>query len=646
MKKLLLILVLIASIGYTKESEKLGFYAQYKDSKINLKWIAKDYSSKNIYRLYRSENGKKAKLIATIKPTTYELLKSQNHSDDYIFMIYPFKNVKNIDEQIRASKAEKRAGGFRVLKLLEDNIFAKDLGQFFVDSNVKKAHKYKYRLELHNKNKKVQIKEASIDTTEKQIQSGVFWVKAKPYEWGVGLTWSTANKSGFYNVYRKFQSEKKYKKLNSSPLYISSYFANRSEAFYSDKGLNKNQEPSYYVTKVDYFGSEGTPSYEVSAKMLLNLKPKIVQNIFVKNSDRVITLRWRKVAKSLGYNIYRSKNYKGGYEKINKEPLKKEIYNDTNFNSNQNYYYYITALNLHGESKPSLKMLAYARDVTPPPAPTKLKASVKAGKVELKWTGVKSKDLLGYRIYMSMQKDAKDWSMVTKEAIVDANITLQREKTLSRFPYYYKVVAVDKSFNESDFSNIVKTRLPDVVPPRQPTIIKLITYPNRIYLKWDSVSAYDLDYYNVYKKDGKKVSKANQKPIRVNTYEDFNITKGKRVDYFVTAVDKSSNESNNSKQLSTNTLDTVAPTIENFKLTKGKKSVTISFTCSDKDYSGYEVYKSNGSDLKYYNISGFKTDKTFTDKVVMKKTNYFYMLKVYDITGNIKESKVLSVKLK
>ncbi len=646
MKNLLLILVLIASIGYAKQSEKLGLYAQYKDSKINLKWIPKNYSSKNIYKLFRSVDGEKEKLIATIKPTTYEILKSQNHNDDYIFMVYPFKNVKNIDEQIRASKAEKRAGGFRVLKLLEDNIFAKDLGQFFTDNNIKKAHIYKYRLELYNKNKKVQIKEISVNTTKEQIKSSIFWVKAKPYEWGVGLTWSTANRSGFYNVYRKLSNEKKYKKLTSSPLYVSAYFANRSKAFYSDKGLNKDQEPSYYITKVDYFGSEGKPSYKVSSKILLNLKPKIVQNIFIKNSDRVITLRWRKVSKSLGYNIYRSKNYKGGYKKINKKPLKKEIYNDKNFSSNQNYYYYVTALNLHGESKPSVKMLAYARDVTPPLAPTNLKASVKTGIVELKWTGVKSKDLLGYRIYTSMDKEAKDWSMVTKKAINDTNITLKREKTLSRFPYYYKVTAVDKSFNESTFSNIVKTRLPDVTPPRQPTILKLITYPNRVYLKWDSVSAYDLDYYNVYKRVDKKVSKVNQRPIRVNTYEDFNILEGKSVDYFVTAVDKSANESNSTKQIVTNTLDITAPKIENFKFVKGKKSVTLSFTCKDKDYNGYEVYKSNGSDLKYYNISGFKIDKTFTDKVVMKKTNYFYMLKVYDKAGNIKESKVLSVKLK
>jgi len=633
-------------MGYAKDSEKLGLYAQYKDSKINLKWIPKDYSSKNIYKLYRSEDGKKEKLVGTIKPTTYEILKSQNHHDDYIFMVYPFKNIKNIDDQIRASKAEKRAGGFRVLKLLEDNTFAKDLGQFFTDSNIKKAHKYKYRLELYNKGKKVLSKNIVVDTAKKPTKSSIFWVKAKAYEWGVGLTWSTANKSGFYNVYRKLSSEKEYKKLTPSPLYVSVYFANRSKAFYSDKGLNKNQEPSYYITKVDYFGSEGIPSYKVSSKILLNLKPKVVQNIFVKNNDRVITLRWRKVVKSLGYNIYRSQNYKGGYKKINKEPLKKEIYNDKNFSSNQNYYYYVTAINLHGESKPSVKMLAYARDVTPPRAPTALKANVKTGEIELKWIGVKSNDLLGYRVYMSMDKKAKDWSMVTKKTISDVNITLKREKTLSRYPYYYKVSAVDKSFNESAFSNIVKTRLPDVTPPRQPSITKLITYPNRVYLKWDSVNAYDLDYYNVYKKEGEKVIKVNQKPIRVNTYEDFKITEGKSVDYFVTAIDKSANESNSTKRISTNILDMTAPKIENFELRQEKKSITISFTCKDEDYNGYEVYKSNGSDLKYYNISSFITDKTFTDKVVMKKTTYFYMIKVYDKTGNIQESKVLSVKLK
>ena len=644
MKKLIITLIFTLSAVYGITNAKLGLYGVFDNSVIKLKWIPKPYSSANIYKLYRSVGKQKEKLVTTVKAVSYEKLKAKKYSDDYIFMIYPFKGVTNIDDQIRVSKALKRAGGFRVLKLLGDDIFAKNLGEFFIDTDVKKDKLYRYRLELYKNSKKLAQANIKIDSSKKSENSGIFWVKAKGYDWGIGLKWDSGHEAGFYNIYRKFPNEKVFSKITPTPLYISNNFSKDSKSFYKDKSVKKNQSASYYIRKVDFFSKQKPPSYTVKAKRKVYTRPSIVQNIFIKNSDKTITIRWRKVPKALGYNIYRSMNYRGGYKKINKKPVKKEIYQDRSFKSNQNYYYYITALDIRGESKPSIKMLAYARDVTPPPAPKALKFSVKPGIVSLGWSAVKSRDLLGYRVYMFMDKEAEDWSMITKKAIKSTEFTHKREKSLSRFPYYYRVVAVDKSFNESGFSNIVKIKLPDVTPPHQPVIQKIISYPNRVYLKWTSMHTYDLDHYNVYKKIGAKLIKVNQKPIKINSYEDFNLVEGVSARYSVTAVDKSGNESTKKKSVSTKIVDKTAPNIEDFKLTKLKKGIKISFTCRDKDYNGFEVYKSSGRDLKYYNISGFKVNKNFVDKVIMKNATYFYMLKVYDKAGNIVESEVKSIK--
>ncbi len=644
MKRVFLVILILSGLIYAKNSKDLGLYAQVRNGEVALKWIPKKYSSKNSYKIYKKVAGGSEKLIGSVVPTPYEDLKKAKYSKDYIFVIYPLKNAKTIDDEIAAAKAEKIAGGFRVLKLLKDDNFAKNLGQFFIDKNISK--KCTYRVVLYRNKKKTAVATIDVDTSKKRVRSGIFWVRAVGYEWGVGLKWDSGVESGFYNVYRKLQGEKKFKRVNPTPLYITFAFAKKAKSFYKDKGLKKKQSASYYVKKLDFFGKEGTPSYRVKAKRLENQKLKIVQNIFVKNSDKVITLRWRKVAKALGYNVYRSMNYKGGYRKLNKKPIKKEIYQDFDFKSNQNYYYYLTSLGMKGESKPSLKMLAYARDVTPPPTPKKLNFSVKPGIVKLSWKGVKSSDLLGYRVYMSMDREAKDWSMITKKVITDTKFTHKREKSLSRYPYYYAVAAVDKSFNESRFSNIVKTKLPDITPPREPKILKFIVYPNRVYLKWDRVLVYDLDHYNVYVKIGKKLHKINKKPIKTNNFEDQNPPKQAEVSYLVTAVDKSSNESAKKSLISVKTMDTSPPAIVNFKAKLSKKGVKITFTCRDKDYSGFEVYKSFGSDLKYYKISSFKVNKNFIDKVIAKKGSYFYMIKVYDKSGNISESKVLNIKVK
>ena len=644
MKRVLLIILILVGTIYAKNSKDLGLYAQVRDGEVALKWIPKKYSSGNRYRVYKRVSGGDEKLLGEVAPTSYEDLKKAKYSKDYLFAIYPFKDTKSIDDEIAAARAEKKAGGFRVLKLLNDDKFAQNLGQFFIDKNISK--KCTYKVVLYRNNKKTAVATIDVDTSKKRARSGIFWVRAVGYEWGVGLKWDSGIESGFYNVYRKLQGEKKFKRINSTPLYITFAYAKKAKVFYKDKSLKKNQSASYYVKKVDFFGKEGVPSYSVKAKRLKNQKPRIVQKIFVKSSDKVITLRWRKVSKALGYNVYRSMSYKGGYTKLNKKPIKQEIYQDYKFKANQNYYYYITSLNMQGESKPSLKMLAYARDVTPPPSPKKLNSIVRAGVVKLSWSSVKCPDLLGYRVYMSMDKNAKDWSMITKKAIVGTKFIHKKEKSLSRFPYYYAVVSVDKSFNESRFSNIIKTQLPDVTPPREPKILKFISYPNRVYLKWDRVLVYDLSHYNVYRKVGKNLKKLNKLPIRRDNFEDLNPPKKGMVSYLVTAVDKSGNESAKKKMISVKIIDTTPLVIENFKAKLSKKGVKITFTCRAKDYNGFEVYKSFGSDTRYYKISEFSKKKSFVDKVISKKGSYFYMIKVFDKSGNVSQSRVVNVKIK
>ena len=82
-----------------------------------------------------------------------------------------------------------------------------------------------------------------------------------------------------------------------------------------------------------------------------------------------------------------------------------------------------------------------------------------------------------------------------------------RSKTQSRFFYYYKVTAVDKSYNESFSSNIIKVKLPDITPPKQPFIDSFHAYASKITFTWNRIVVYDLSHYNVYKKVKKEYKK-------------------------------------------------------------------------------------------------------------------------------------------
>jgi len=638
LKKIIFIIaILLTSVVFGANESRLDVYTKFDGEIIRLKWISKNYSSKNVYEIYRQSNGGKRVLLSTVKPTSYERLIEDGYSEDDITFIYPLKVIK---DKIEAHVVSKQMGGFRILKMMRNNKFSKDLGQYFADKNIEKNTKYTYEVILFKNTKKVSSKSVKVDTSKKNLLGGVFFVRAKNKSSGVGLKWGSGGTYSFYNIYRKKDNERNFKRINNKSLYISTSYAKKSKEFYEDKMLAKGESATYHIRKLDMFAQEGKPSYEVKGMRFLVKEMPNVKNIFVKNSDKKITIRWKKSIDILGYNIYRSTNYDGGYKKLNDKLIKVEVFFDKKFKVGQNYYYYVTSISKLGESKPSTKMLSYARDVTPPSFPKNLTFESNAGVVDLKWQKVKDSNLLGYRVYMSMDKSAKQWSRVTKKEIKRTSFSHMRPKTLSKKFYFYHVKAVDKNFNESASSNIVKVKLPDVTAPKQPKMIKFVSYPDKITLQWGKNLVYDFDHYNVYRVGGIKL---NQEPLIRNYFVDKNPLQGLNK-YVITAVDASGNESVKTETIKISLEDIIPVKIESFKLTKDKKGIKIFFTCKDKDYKGFEVFRSSGSDKKYYNISSYKKGTSFIDTKTNKNTNYFYKIKAYDIVGNVAQSDVLSTK--
>ena len=634
MKKLILLLIL--TISFIEAQDKsIEVYAKVSEESVRFKWIPKEYTSSNSYKLYRNDV-----LIASLKPKAYEDLVREKYSEDYIHVIYPFRNVKNLDDQILAFKSEQQVGGFRVLRLMQDNTFAKNLGQFYEDKIQKSDGKINYRLELFKNQKKIASKHIVIESQKISSLDKVSIVYAKGDSDGVSLNWDSKNSYAFYNVYRKLENETTFTKITKTPIYKSPAQSTKGSVPFVDKELQKGQKAWYYVTKLDMFYEESEPSKEVQAQRFLYQKPPVVKNIFVKNSDKKITLRWEKISNIDGYNVYRSMNYNGGYQKINEAPIKEEAYFDKDFKVGQNYYYYITSINKHGESFASVKMLAYAKDASSPSIPQNCNYEIQPNGISLSWDENKEDDLLGYRVYMSMEENATTWSLINKEVIQTTKFVHERPKTLSRNFYFYHIKAVDKSFNESAMSKILRVKLPDVTAPKQPVLLKSMSYPSKITLEWGKTLVYDFSHYNVYKKDG---TKCNKEPLLRNYFEDKNPQIGEN-HYIITAVDISGNESPKQRVDTIVLQDTTPLHVENFILKKDDKGVQITFTCKDEEYSGFELLRSSGNDSKYYNISNFQTTKSFMDTSVSKNTNYFYMLKVYDKIGNITQSDVVSIR--
>ena len=647
MRYTILIVLIIANLLQAEViKDRLYLFVNSNIKQVELKWFTQNYSSKYSYKIYRNSKGDKPKFLHTVKPESYEVLKSSGYSEDYTFMIYPYKEVKSFDDRIQVAKIESNVQAFRMLKLIRDKAFAKNLGQYFVDLNIEKNKLYMYTIEAYSGKKMIFQKSILANTFAKGEPNDFMWTRAKTSSEGIELSWDVSKEFNYYNIYRKKKSEKKFKKLNPDLMFISRDYAQKTRVLYTDKDMKIGESAIYYIRRVDMFAKEGVPSshFKGEIKIVKKIKPSVVKNLFTTSTDSKIKIKWSKIQNVLGYNIYRSKIYQGNFKKINKKPIKKEVYFDKNFKVDKNYYYYVTAINMHGESKPSVTMLAYARDTTKPMKPTKLTAKISAGLVALTWDKVKDDNLVGYRVYVSMDEDASQWSLINKEILKTNSYEHNRSKTLSRFPYYYRVSSVDKTFNESFPSKIVKTKLPDVTAPDQPFIKKFRAYATKITLEWNKIVVYDLDGYNIYRKEGKELKKLNSKLLKNSMFIDNKPLKGSN-EYIIVAVDTSGNESLKILSKIVYLKDITPVKIENFKLTKTKDGIKASFTCKDKDYAGFKLFRSSGKIVEYFNVSNFVKSKSYTDKSISKKTTYFYMIKAYDKAGNIAESEVISSKL-
>jgi len=645
MKKLVLFIFIMTSLVYAEVGKnELSIFEKSSSTQVELKWLMKHYSSKYEYKVFRAEEGGKPEYLSTVKPTSYEVLKKRAYSEDNIFMIYPEKHIKNMDDRIKYLQTQGTTDAFRVLWMMKDKQFAKNLGQYYLDKTVKKDTKYLYYIGVYENGKRVYTKKIKVYTSANNLQSDFRWVHAKSTKTSIDLSWNVQDEFNYYNIYRKLSDEKEFKKINRDLLYRSKDYAKKAKVLYQDTQLKTGDEATYYIRKVDMFSQEGHPSVEVSSALKVESQvPKVVKDVFVKSTDTKMTIRWRKNLNAITYDVYRSTISAGNFVKINKSPIQGEVYVDTDFSTGKEYYYYVVANNLKGSSKPSTSTLAYARDTTAPERPSKLEFKLQKSDINLQWKAPKEEKLKGYKLYISTDKYAKEWSLLNQELIKKPSYTHKRSEKLDKNFYHYRVTALDQNSNESDYSNIVSVKLPDVTPPRQPKLLRTKVYLNKITFEWAKVIIDDLSHYNVYLKNARETLKLNTKPILANYFEYDNPKAGKN-EYIVVAVDKSGNESSKENGKILQTIDQTPVTISKLVHKKTKNGLKISFKTKDDDYNGFELFRSSGDNTRYYNISNFQKNKSFIDKNIDPSVDYFYKVKAYDTSGNIRESRILHYK--
>ena len=368
---------------------------------------------------------------------------------------------------------------------------------------------------------------------------------ATPSQGGISLTWD-ANTEGDlagYNVYRKVDGETDFSKLNNALL---------TDTTYNDAEAPAGKVSYYRVTAVDAAGNESDPATD-SAK---RPEPPDTQA-----PEATITSGPEGTVNKKTATFEFSANEDGSTFECKLD--------DSSFEScaspkqytgleDGKHAFTVRATDAAGNTSAPVSR-TWTVDATAPATPTNLTAKGTIDGIALDWADNGEQDLAGYNIY---RREAGSTEFTKLNNGLLTNSQYNDTKAPAGTTSYYRVMAVDKAGNESNFALESAYRLvPDTTAPATPRGLTATASVGGIALDWADNSEPDLAGYNVSRRVVGETgfTKLNGALLRDSKYDDTKAPVGKTSYYRVTAVDKAGNESNFAADSAFRPKDTIAP---------------------------------------------------------------------------------------
>jgi uncharacterized protein len=448
---------------------------------------------------------------APLKPMSESDMETLAVSNDYIAMVKGC--IYNEEDNNNSSN---KSGGFGALLMGKDELeirygfalLASDLsieaakahGLYFVDKEVKATEKYAYRVSIAQQPKGLIVKPA--------IGIGALNEPNKlnpPRELGINITndmatlrWLINLDRGKYSAYiiERSVDGKNFTRINDKPYVTAASDKNKAYAFYKDSMPADNINYQYRMKGITPFAEEGPYSNVVGGKVTPDISIPIIDSIGLTNKN-TLYLHWtladdvKKITKEI--YVTRSPKVTGPFVHLNPKPFKKNADNFIDEKPNQNNYYRIKVITTNNKTVYSVPNLGQVSDSIAPNAPTGVKAVIDSnGIVKITWAKNTEKDLLGYRVFKSNTAD--------QDYIEEANRIIKKTSyvdtvainTLSK-KVFYKIAAVDKNYNPSEYSLPVELKRPDKIAPVAAVFTKVVfeDSASQIDLVWIPSSSSD-----------------------------------------------------------------------------------------------------------------------------------------------------------
>jgi len=423
--------------------------------------------------------------------------------------------------------------GFSLLAADQSLEIALAMGLGFVDDSVISGDEYSYKVTF--------IENGSDNSYEKgrvTISAGSeegLEPPAKPK--GIGgdlmahLTWEKNQQQELYSSYYVEKSTDNgltFSRVNDYPLISTgSDEADSDHVSFADSLEQNGVTYVYRIMGSTTFGILGSPSdtvHVIGKAAPIPVHPNIVE--VVEQNQGSLNLNWafdNAFNNQInGFNILRSNSRVGVFTKINNSLIGAATRNWTDTNPEGTNYYKIEANDINGHKKRSLAFLGQINDITPPSPPQNIVGEIDMnGYVLLNWDDNSETDLMGYRVYFKNQETG-EFSQVTPHWVKTSSYVHQVTLNNLSETVYYKIRAVDKRHNISDFSEVCAATRPDIIAPSAPVITQADPIVDAVRLSWRASSSNDVVRHELQRKTEYEVEWTSLGTYEIGE-EDFNL---------------------------------------------------------------------------------------------------------------------------
>ncbi len=346
----------------------------------------------------------------------------------------------------------------------------------------------------------------SIDVSEQTDLSKIEQVKILPQDSATIISWKIDNqKYTAYNIERRMVGDIEYETINAMPIVPTIAENTKSDiAFYPDSLPNNTTEYEYRVIGVSSFGFEGTPSDPVIAKGEPSPLVTDLSLDSLKEIDGEIVLEWQLAqefeSKIIGFEVYRSNKMNGYFEKITPDVLPPSSRSFTDNSPLPTNYYQVILIDENNNIQNSLPLLKQLDDKTPPVPPVGLVGSCdKNGEITITWTPNPDIDIDGYEVFMANSPD-EEFAQLTTKPEKDTSFTFYYDLNTLKEELYIKVRALDFRQNASEFSEALKVKVYDLIPPSSINLYSAIKIKSGIKLDWKNSTSNDVSFCEIQRK--------------------------------------------------------------------------------------------------------------------------------------------------